>query len=104
KVLFDEEVKGEICRKQPYEQWVNEQRIKLRLEPDPETLSHPYSTENIKKCQTVFGYTSEELKVVLGPMGKSGQEAIGSMGADTPLAVLSKQSQHIANYFKQLFA
>ncbi|SDD48455.1 glutamate synthase (NADH) large subunit [Algoriphagus faecimaris] len=104
RVLFDEEVKSETCRKQPYEQWVNEQRIKLRLEPDPEKLSHPYSTENIKKCQTVFGYTSEELKVVLAPMGENGQEAIGSMGADTPLAVLSKQSQHIANYFKQLFA
>jgi len=67
-------------------------------------LTHPYSTENIKKCQTVFGYTSEELKVVLASMGGNGQEALGSMGADTPLAVLSKQSQHIANYFKQLFA
>jgi len=104
RVLFDEEVKSEICKKQPYEQWVDDQRIKLRLEDDPETLSHPYSTENIKKCQTVFGYSSEELKVVLKPMGGTGYEAIGSMGADTPLAVLSKQSQHIANYFKQLFA
>ena len=104
KVLFDEEVKNEICKKQPYEQWVHDQRIKLRLEDHPETLTHPYSTENIKKCQTVFGYTSEELKVVLAPMGGTGYEALGSMGADTPLAVLSKQSQHISNYFKQLFA
>ncbi|MBY5951950.1 glutamate synthase large subunit [Algoriphagus marincola] len=104
KVRFDEDIKSEICQSQPYEKWVNEQRIKLRLEPDPEVLTHPYSTENIKKCQTVFGYTSEELKVVLAPMGGNGQEALGSMGADTPLAVLSKQSQHIANYFKQLFA
>ncbi|MFN3998772.1 glutamate synthase large subunit [Algoriphagus sp.] len=104
RVLFDEEVKGEICRRQPYEKWVNEQRTKLRFVPDPEELSHPYSTENIKKCQTVFGYTSEEQKVILGPMGDTGYEAIGSMGADTPLAVLSKQSQHISNYFKQLFA
>ncbi len=104
KVLFDQEVKSEICKKQPYEQWVNEQRIKLRLEDHPEKLTHPYSTENIKKCQTVFGYTSEELKMVLAPMGGTGYESIGSMGADTPLAVLSKQSQHISNYFKQLFA
>jgi glutamate synthase (NADPH/NADH) large chain len=103
-VLFDEEVKNEICKKQPYEQWVNDQRIKLRLEDHPKTLDHPYSTENIKKCQTVFGYTSEELKIVLAPMGGMGGEALGSMGADTPLAVLSKQSQHISNYFKQLFA
>ncbi|WPR74971.1 glutamate synthase large subunit [Algoriphagus sp. NG3] len=104
RVLFDEEVKGEICRKQPYEQWVADQRIKLRLEDEPKTLSNPYSTENIKKQQTIFGYTSEELKVVLSPMGDTAYEAIGSMGADTPLAVLSKESQHISNYFKQLFA
>lgn len=104
RVVFDEEVKGEICRKQPYEQWVADQRIKLRLEDDPKTLTHPYSTENIKKQQTIFGYTSEELKVVLSPMGDTAYEAIGSMGADTPLAVLSKESQHISNYFKQLFA
>jgi glutamate synthase (NADPH/NADH) large chain len=104
RVRFDEEVKGEICRRQPYEKWVNEQRTKLRFVPDPEELSHPYTTENIKKRQTVFGYTSEEQKLILGPMGDTGYEAIGSMGADTPLAVLSKQSQHISNYFKQLFA
>ncbi|WP_373400715.1 glutamate synthase large subunit [Algoriphagus halophilus] len=104
RVLFDEEVKGEICTKQPYEKWVADQRIKLRLMPDPEELSHPYNSQDLKKCQTVFGYTSEELKVVLAPMGDTAYEAIGSMGADTPLAVLSKQSQHISNYFKQLFA
>ncbi|MEB2783483.1 glutamate synthase large subunit [Algoriphagus persicinus] len=104
RVVFDEEVKGEICGKQPYEKWVADQRIKLRLEDDPKSLTHPYTTENIKKQQTIFGYTSEELKVVLKPMGDTAYEAIGSMGADTPLAVLSKESQHISNYFKQLFA
>lgn len=104
RVIFDEEVKGEICQTQPYEEWVNDQRTKLRFEPDPIQLSNPYSTENIQKCQTVFGYTSEELRMILAPMGDTGYEAVGSMGADTPLAVLSKQSQHISNYFKQLFA
>ncbi|REG87103.1 glutamate synthase large subunit [Algoriphagus antarcticus] len=104
RVLFDQEVKGEVCSRQPYEQWVADQRIKLRLEDAPIKLSHPYFTENIKKHQTIFGYTSEELKVVLSPMGDTAYEAIGSMGADTPLAVLSKESQHISNYFKQLFA
>ena len=104
RVLLDEEVKGEICRSQPYEKWVNEQRTKLRLVPDPEELSYPYLTEEIQRQQTIFGYTSEELKIILSPLGDSGQEAVGSMGADTPLAVLSKQSQHISNYFKQLFA
>lgn len=104
RILLDDEVKGEICRRQPYEKWVDEQRTKLRLVPDPEELSYPYVTEEIQRKQTIFGYTSEELKVVLSPLGDSGQEAVGSMGADTPLAVLSKQSQHISNYFKQLFA
>ncbi|MFC3879898.1 glutamate synthase large subunit [Algoriphagus namhaensis] len=103
-VRFDDEIKEEVCSKSPYEEWVRDQRIKLRLEPSPKTLKHPYSTENITKCQTVFGYTSEEVKLILEPMGSTGYEPIGSMGADTPLAVLSKQSQHISNYFKQLFA
>jgi glutamate synthase (NADPH/NADH) large chain len=104
RILLDDEVKGEICRRQPYEKWVDEQRTKLRLVPDPEELNYPYITKEIQRRQTIFGYTSEELKVILSPLGDSGQEAVGSMGADTPLAVLSKQSQHISNYFKQLFA
>lgn len=104
KILFDDEIKKSICDNKPYEKWVNEERLKLRLMPDPKKLEHPYSIENLKKRQTIFGYTSEEIKVVLSPMGDTAYEAIGSMGADTPLAVLSKQSQHISNYFKQLFA
>ncbi len=104
KISFDEEIKSSVCDNKPYDQWVREERLKLRLIPNPEDLTHPYSTDEIKKRQTIFGYTSEELKVVLAPMGDSGYEALGSMGADTPLAVLSKQSQHISNYFKQLFA
>lgn len=104
KISFDEEIKSSVCDNKPYEDWVREERLKLRMMPDPEKLEHPYSTEDIKKRQTVFGYTSEDLKVILTPMGETGYEAVGSMGADTPLAVLSKQSQHISNYFKQLFA
>ncbi|MCF1749757.1 glutamate synthase large subunit [Mariniradius sediminis] len=104
KISFDEEIKSSVCDNKPYEDWVREERLKLRMMPDPEKLEHPYSTEDIKRRQTVFGYTSEDLKVILTPMGETGYEAVGSMGADTPLAVLSKQSQHISNYFKQLFA
>jgi glutamate synthase (NADPH) large chain len=104
KISFDDEIKSNVCDNKPYDNWVKEERLKLRLMPDPESLEHPYTTEDIKKRQTIFGYTSEEIKVVLAPMGESGYEAVGSMGADTPLAVLSKQSQHISNYFKQLFA
>lgn len=104
KVSFDEEVKREVCANKPYEGWIRKQRLKLRLILAPQVLSFPYTVEEIKKRQTIFGYTQEDLKVVLAPMGDTGYEAIGSMGADTPLAVLSKQSQHISNYFKQLFA
>jgi len=104
KVRFDEEIKAEVCSKSPYEDWIRDQRIKLRLLPDPKDLDLPYTTEGIKKSQKIFGYTSEEIKLILEPMAKTGYEPIGSMGADTPLAVLSKQSQHISNYFKQLFA
>ncbi|MCC5937536.1 MAG: glutamate synthase large subunit [Lunatimonas sp.] len=104
KVSFDEEVKKEVCENKPYEGWIRKQRLKLRLIPAPKELNFPYTTEHIKKRQTIFGYTSEDLKVILAPMGDTGYEAVGSMGADTPLAVLSKQSQHISNYFKQLFA
>ena len=104
KISFDDEVKASVCDNKPYDKWVREERLKLRLMPDPEKLSNPYTIEEIKKRQTIFGYTSEELNMILKPMGDTSYEPIGSMGADTPLAVLSKQSQHIANYFKQLFA
>jgi glutamate synthase (NADPH/NADH) large chain len=104
KVSFDEEIKKEVCDDKPYDGWIKKQRLKLRLIPAPKQLTYPYATEQIKKRQTIFGYTSEDLKVILAPMGDTGYEAVGSMGADTPLAVLSKQSQHISNYFKQLFA
>jgi glutamate synthase (NADPH) large chain len=79
-------------------------KVKTPFDAGSGKIGKPYSTDDIKKRQTIFGYTSEEIKVVLSPMGETGYEAIGSMGADTPLAVLSKQSQHISNYFKQLFA
>ena len=104
KILFDEEIKSAVCEQRPYEEWIRKERLKLRLIPAPKSLSTPYSTENIRQRQTVFGYTSEDVKIILTPMGDTAYEPLGSMGADTPLAVLSKQSQHISNYFKQLFA
>ena len=104
RVLFDEEIKHNVTANKPYVNWIKEQRIKLRLLPTPEVKDEPLADEELLKLQKAYGYTSEELKVILGPMAVSGTEPIGSMGADTPLAVLSHQSQHLANYFKQLFA
>lgn len=104
KVIYDEEIKKDICYSQPYVEWIKKQRVKLRLLPAPIYTEKPQFQIPLKKLQQAFGYTSEELKVILTPMGTTGTEPIGSMGADTPLAVLSDQSQHISNYFKQLFA
>ncbi|KEO73500.1 glutamate synthase large subunit [Anditalea andensis] len=104
RIQFDDEAKAAVCDNKPYEEWINNERLKLRLIPQPEKLQYPYTTDAIKKRQMVFGYTSEELKIILTPMAQTGYEPLGSMGADTPLAVLSTQSQHISNYFKQLFA
>ncbi|MTI22705.1 glutamate synthase large subunit [Fulvivirga sp. RKSG066] len=104
KVFYDEELKHEICHRKPYIDWIKEQRIKLRLVPKVTNHYEPFHVEKLKTLQQLFGYTSEELKVILGPMAVTAKEPIGSMGADTPIAALSDFSQHISNYFKQLFA
>ena len=104
RVLYDDEVKNNIVKDKPYYQWIKNQRIKLRLQPEPEFNRKRLSEKSLLKRQRAYGYTSEELKVILSDMAERATEPIGSMGADTPLAILSKQSQHIANYFKQLFA
>lgn len=104
KVIYDEEVKATITSRKPYVDWIKEHRVKLRLIPTPTNLEYADKQENLNLKQKAFGYTSEELKVILGPMAETGIEPVGSMGADTPIAVLSDQSQHISNYFKQLFA
>ena len=104
KILYDEEIKNNIVKDKQYYQWIKNQRIKLRLQPKPQIERKHLSEKSLLKRQRAYGYTSEELKVILADMAERATEPIGSMGADTPLAILSKQSQHIANYFKQLFA
>ncbi len=103
RIVGDEELKSSIASAKPYGQWIKENMIKLEKlppaakvpEPDHETLLHR---------QLAFGYTLEDLKYILAPMGNDGAEAIGSMGTDTPLAVLSDRPQPLFHYFKQLFA
>lgn len=104
RILFDDEIKSNITHKKPYTDWINAQRVKLRLLPEPELEQEVLTDEQLLLKQKAYGYTSEELKVILADMAQSGTEPVGSMGADTPLAILSRQSQHISNYFKQLFA
>ena len=103
RIISDNEIKSKVARQKPYRRWVNENRIELRgLFDAPQLPKTDYKTL-VKRLRT-FGYTSEELKSVLTPMGVNGQEPVGSMGNDTPLAILSDRSKLLFSYFRQMFA
>ncbi len=104
KVLDDEKVKRSVYEGKPYYNWIIQNRLKLRLEPEQEYYEDNFDEKTLTQRQNAYGYTSEDLKAIITPMAAKGYEAIGSMGDDTPLAVLSKESRHISNYFKQHFA
>jgi glutamate synthase (NADPH/NADH) large chain len=104
RIIPDEELKEKICQQQPYGQWLRENKI--RVEDLPEAGSEyrqPKALEIISR-QQIFGFTTEDIRIVLAQMAETGKEALGSMGIDTPLAVLSDKAQHLSSYFKQLFA
>ncbi len=103
RVIPDNEIKAKISRQKPYRRWIREKRIELRGLFMPSRTPHIEAAELLQK-QHAFGYTDEELNMLISPMASRGQEAIGSMGNDTPLAVLSSKPQLLFNYFKQLFA
>ena len=103
RILSDEEVKAELSNAQPYQQWLDDHLITL------DDLAHGEEAEpergaELTQLQMAFGYTFEDLRILLAPMAQKGVEAIGSMGDDTPLAVLSQRNRLIYDYFKQLFA
>jgi len=104
RIISDEEVKEQICSQQPYQDWLTQYKIKLADVPEPDGKFRPLGDKALIKRQISAGYTSEDLKYIIGPMSMTGYEALGSMGLDTPLAILSEQSQHLSSYFKQLFA
>jgi glutamate synthase (NADPH) large chain len=101
-VLDDAKVKARVASQQPYAEWVESQRFSLADLPTPP--ASPAEPTPLLMRQEAFGYTLEELKMVLAPMATQGKEAVGSMGTDTPLAVLSDRPQLLFNYFAQLFA
>ncbi|HSN04773.1 MAG TPA: glutamate synthase central domain-containing protein, partial [Nitrospira sp.] len=103
RLIDDEEVKAEIVSRKPYRSWVTQYRISLDELPEPLNVPQP-DHPTTRQRQQAFGYTVEELKMVLTPMVVNGEEAISSMGTDTPLAVLSDRPQLLFKYFKQLFA
>ncbi|MGK0289333.1 MAG: glutamate synthase (NADPH/NADH) large chain [bacterium] len=102
-ILKDTEIKEKISKKTPYQQWVKDNKISLNQLPAVGSVGQP-SHEKLRLRQRVFGYTYEELHMLIKPMAVDGQETTYSMGNDTPLAVLSNQSKLLYNYFKQRFA
>jgi len=110
RIISDEEIKREIAQEQPYREWLNEHLVTLADLPDSnETrVNYPIAAAGAPKTivqrQYAFGYTFEDLRLILKPMAENGVEALGAMGNDTPLAVLSERSQIVYDYFKQLFA
>ena len=95
--------KQKIAAEHPYREWLNKYMVELAHVADAPHLPEP-SHETVMRRQQAFGYTFEDLRILMAPMAATGVEAIGSMGTDTPLAVLSDKPQTLYNYFKQLFA
>jgi len=103
RIISDNETKSKIARQKPYRRWLEENRIELRGLFDAPDVVETDPKETIKRMRA-FGYTAEEKRMILGPMAVNGQEPVGSMGNDTPLAVLSDRPKLMFNYFRQLFA
>lgn len=103
RIVSDSEIKGKISRQSPYRHWVRDNRMQLHNLYAPQYDSN-MDYEHLLKTQNVFGYTDEELKLIMNPMASNAQEPVGSMGFDAPLAVLSERPQLLFNYFKQQFA
>ncbi|MHC4256466.1 MAG: glutamate synthase central domain-containing protein, partial [Planctomycetota bacterium] len=103
RLITDNEIKSKIARQKPYRRWLDENRIELRGLFDSPKLVASDPTATAQRLRA-FGYTREQLRMILTPMALHGQEPVGSMGDDTPLAVLSDEPKLLFNYFKQLFA
>ncbi len=103
RIVDDHELKEQLAAARPYRQWVEELRVRLDAldAPDATNASPP---DDLQARQQAFGYTQEDLRLLLAPMAAVGEEAVGSMGDDTPLAVLSTRSKPLYHYFRQLFA
>ena len=102
RIVEDEEIKADLAAQHPYEQWLTEGLTELSSLPAREHVV--YSNDSVIRRQQMFGYTEEELKVILGPTARTATEPLGSMGTDTPIAVLSDRSRLLFDYFQQLFA
>jgi glutamate synthase (NADPH/NADH) large chain len=102
RIVEDDEIKEALATQQPYSEWLHAGLVHLDDLPARDFLTPQHAS--VVKHQRVFGYTTEELKILIGPMARTGAEPIGSMGTDTPVAVLSDRSRLLFDYFQQLFA
>jgi len=102
RIVEDDEIKSELAAQAPYGEWLRQGVVHLDALPDREHIVHTH--DSVARRQQTFGYTDEELRVILAPMARAGTEAIGSMGTDTPIAALSDRPRLLFDYFSQLFA
>jgi glutamate synthase (NADPH) large chain len=103
RIIPDEELKSRLARRQPYGAWLKDNQIHLDTLPDP-PREFGFSPHDIVRRQRVFGFTDEDIRMIVTPMATNGEEPVGSMGMDTPPACLSDKPQSLFNYFRQLFA
>jgi glutamate synthase (NADPH) large chain len=108
RIIDDKELKDNLSNAKPYKSWIDAVRIKLdEIEPKAEDVAaaaEPHDAPGLLDRQQAFGYTQEDVKFLMAPMAQAGEEAIGSMGNDSPLAVMSNKNKTLYHYFKQLFA
>ncbi|MCU1581866.1 MAG: glutamate synthase subunit alpha [Microbacteriaceae bacterium] len=102
RLIEDDEIKGEIAASRPWGEWLDESRINLKDLPDREHIMH--TPASVTRRQRTFGYTEEEVRILLTPMAQTGAEPLGAMGSDTPIAVLSQRPRLLFDYFTQQFA
>ena len=104
RIVSDEELKTDLAKSHPYGEWLNENQVKVCEIFGTTDIPEPLNADELLKQQQAFGYTQEYIKFLLEPMVTTGVEATGSMGVDSPVAVLSHRARHLSNYFKQNFA
>ncbi|GGR65166.1 glutamate synthase large subunit [Nocardioides luteus] len=102
RIIEDDEIKSELAAEHPYDEWLHAGLVRLEDIPEREHIVHTHAS--VTRRQQVFGYTEEELRILLAPMANTGAEPIGSMGTDSPIAALSDKPRMLFDYFAQLFA
>jgi glutamate synthase (NADPH/NADH) large chain len=104
RIIDDAEIKSQLANSRPYRQWIDRLRVKLESLPAPQSAALIQTTNTLLDRQQAFGWTQEDYKFILEVMAETGEESIGSMGNDAPLAILSSRAKPFYNYFRQLFA